>query len=256
MQNWTTTTPDRNAADVTHLCPHIVTATLTHLPDTQVDTQANPNTTSFASETVLPIAQAPASNELTESDMELLAASELQDAFTYSTTMPSPCSNHGELLLNEISCNEYEPTPTLQEFKEANMLSLEQWLSKTIPEYSALYPAAPPLDSTHELSTITHYIRDIASLSTLTISEPLNMWPYFATEYLSGASLLHIIRCRAKEYQPYVWNAGYRAYTAKKEAAAMDNYIDQYDRQAFLSKHRVNTTAQHPPLSANPAIPL
>ena len=94
---------------------------------------AIPNTTSLASETVLPFAQTPTSNELTESDMELLAASELQDAFTYSTTMPSPCSNHDELLLNEISCNEYEPTPTLQEFKEANMLSLEQWLSKTIP---------------------------------------------------------------------------------------------------------------------------
>ena len=256
MQNWTPTTPDRNAADVTHLCPHIVTATLTHLPGTQVDTQANPNTTSFASETVLPIAQAPASNELTESDMELLAASELQDAFTYSTTMPSPCSNHDELLLNEISCNEYEPTPTLQEFKEANMLSVEQWLSKTIPEYSDLYPAAPPLDSSHELSMITHYISDIASLSTLTISEPPNMWLYFATEYLSGASLLHIIRCRAREYQPYVWNARHRAYTAKKEAAAMDNYIDQYDRQAFLTKHRVNITTQQPPLSAHSALPL
>ena len=30
MQNWTTTTSDRNAADVTHSCPHIVTATSRH----------------------------------------------------------------------------------------------------------------------------------------------------------------------------------------------------------------------------------
>ena len=247
MQNWTPTTSDYNAATVTSLCPHTVAATFAHLPDTQVDTQANPNTTSLDSDTGLPIAQAPASNELTESDMELLAACELQDAFTYSTTTPTPCSNHDELLLNEISCNDYEPTPTPQEFKEANMLSLEQWLSKTIPEYSALYPAAPPLDSSHELSLITHYIRDIASLSALTIIEPPNMWLYFATEYLSAASLLHIIRCRAREYQPYVWNARHRAYIARREAAAMDKYIDQYDRQAFLTKHRANLTIQQPP---------
>ena len=51
----------------------------------------------------LPIAQAPPGNELTESDMELLAACELQDPFTYNTTKQTPSPNHYELLLNEIS---------------------------------------------------------------------------------------------------------------------------------------------------------
>ena len=109
--------------------------------------------------------------------------------------MPSACSNQDELLVDELSWNDYEPTPTIQEFNDANMLSLEQWLLKTIPEYSAQYPAAPPMDSAHEISMITHYIRDNALFSNLTIREPPNMWPYFATEYLSGASLVHIIRC-------------------------------------------------------------
>ena len=172
--------------------------------------------------------------------MELLAACELQDAFTYNTTKPTPSSNHHELLLNEISCNDYEPTPTLQEFNEANTLSMEEWLHKTIPEYTDLYPAAPPLESSHELSLITHYIRDIASHSALTTIEPPNMWLYYATEYMSAASLLHIIRYRAREYQPYVWDAEHRAYIAEKEAAALDKYIDQFDRQAFLRKHRAN----------------
>ena len=251
MQNWTSTTPDLNAAAETPLCPHTVAATLVQFPDTQVDTQANPSTTSQDSDTGLPIAQAPARNELTESDTELLAACELQDAFTYSTTKPTPCSIHDELLLNEISCNDYEPTPTPQEFNEANILRMEQWLYKTIPEYSALYPAAPPLDSSHELSLTTNYIKDIASHSALTTIEPLNMWLYFATEYMSAASLLHMIRYRAREYQPYVWDTGQRAYIAEREAAALDKYIDQYDRQAFLRKHRANLTTQQPPTGSS-----
>ena len=96
------------------------------------------NTTSPAPETVLPIAQPPTCIELTESDTELLAASELQNEFTYSTTMPNASPNQDELLVDELSWNDYEPTPTLQEFNDANMLSLEQWLFKTTPEYSAL----------------------------------------------------------------------------------------------------------------------
>ena len=176
MKRWTSTTREPNAAAGTPPCPHVFAATFAQIPATQVDTQANPGVTSQDSDTGLPIAQAPPGNELTESDMELLATCELQDAFTYNTTKQTPSPNHYELLLNEISCNDYEPTPTLQEFNEANTLSMEEWLHKTIPEYTDLYPAAPPLESSHELSLITHYIRDIASHSALTTIEPPNMW--------------------------------------------------------------------------------
>ena len=146
--------------------------------------------------------------------------------------------------MDELSCNDYEPTPIIQEFNDATTLNLEQWLLKTIPQYYTLYPAAPPLNTTHEISLIIHYIKDIATFSTLTINEAPNMWPYFATEYMSEASLLNIIRGRAEDYQPYVWNRKYRAYIAKKEAEATDSYIHRYDRQAFLGKQYENTIAR------------
>ena len=250
-QSWTITSWDHaNAAAETPSCPHATEATLVQLRDTQVDTQANPCTTSQGTDTGLPTAQAPPCNELTESDTELLAACELHDAFTYNTTKPSPSSNHFELLLNEISCNDYEPTPTLQEYNAASTLSMEEWLYKTVPEYTDLYPAAPLLEKSHELSTITHYIKDIASHSALTTIEPPDMWLYYATEYMPPASLLHIIRYRAREYHPYVWDTEHRTYIAEKEAAAVDKYIDQYDWQAFLIKHRASLANQQPAASS------
>ena len=235
MQNWITTASNHNAVDAKQPHPQVAAATNQH--------NATSNT-SPAPETVLPLAQPHTCTELTESDTELLAASELHNEFKYNTTMPNERPNQEEILVDELSCNDYEPTPTLQEFNDANMLSLEQWLLKTIPQYYTLYPAAPPLNTTHEISLITHYIKDIATFSTLTINEPPNMWPYFATEYISEASLLNIIRSRAEDYQPYVWNRKYRAHIAKKEAEAMNNYINRYDRQAFLEKHHENTIAR------------
>ena len=251
MQSWTITNWDHvNAAAETPTRSHATEATLAQLPDTQVDTQANPCITSQGTDTSLLTAQAPPRNELTESDTELLAACELYDAFTYNTTKPSTSSNHFELPLNEISCNDYEPTPTLQEHNAASTLSMEEWLYKTIPEYTDLYPAAPPLERSHELSMITHYIKDIASYSALTTIEPPDMWLYYATEYMPPASLLHIIRYRAREYHPYVWDTEHRTYIAEKEAAAVDKYIDQYDWQAFLIKHRASLANQQPAASS------
>ena len=115
---------------------------------------------------------------------------------------------------------------------------MEDWLSKTTGEYIDLYPAAPPLEKAHELATITHYIGDIASHSALTTIEPPHMWLYYATEWIPPASLLHFIRPRAREYHPYVWDTEHCTYIAEKEAAALDKYIDHYDRQAFLTRHR------------------
>ena len=108
--------------------------------------------TSSVPETFLPLAQPHTCTELTESDTELLAASELHNEFTYNTTMPNERPNQDEILVDELSCNDYEPTPIIQEFNDANTLSLEQWLLKTIPKYNALYPAAPLLNTTHELN--------------------------------------------------------------------------------------------------------
>ena len=83
----------------------------------------------------LPSAQATPFNELTESDTELLAACELYDALTRSTTTWLPDSNYLELPLDELSCNEYAPIPTPQEYKEASTLSVEGWVTKTTREY-------------------------------------------------------------------------------------------------------------------------
>ena len=94
---------------------------------------------------------------------------------------------------------------------------------------------------------ISHYITDIALFSALTTIEPPDMWLYYATEYMPPASLLHIIRHRAREYHPYVWDTEHRTYIAEKEAAAVAKYIDQYDWQAFLIKHRANLASQQPP---------
>ena len=115
-QSWTITSWDHaNAAAETPSCPHATEATLAQLLDTQVDTQTNPCINSQCTDTGLPTAQAPPCNELTESNTELLAACELYDAFTYNTNKPPPSSNHLELPLDEISCIDYAPTPTLQE---------------------------------------------------------------------------------------------------------------------------------------------
>ena len=121
------------------------------------------------------------------------------------------------------------------------MPSLEQWLLRAIPQYHTQYPAAPPLNSTHEISLITQYLKDIATLSTLTTNAPPNMWLLFATEYISDALLLNVIRNRAENYQPYVWNDKHQAHIARKEAEAMDNYLNRYDRM-WQELHE-NTTA-------------
>ena len=102
----------------------------------------------------------------------------------------------------------------------------------------------PPLNITHEISFITHYIKDIATFHTFTINEPQNMRPYFATEYTSEAVLLNIMQSLTEDYQHYVCNRKYRAHTAKKERKAIDSCINRHDAQAFLEKRYDNTIAR------------
>ena len=185
MQEWIVTPwSSANAAAEAPSHPHAVEATPAQLPDTHVDTQTNSRTTNHCTDTGLPSAQATPFNELTESDTELLAACELYDALTRSTTTWLPDSNHLELPLDELSCNDYAPIPTSQEYKEASTLSVEGWLTKTTNEYIDSYPATLPFEDAHEPATITQYVKDIASHSALTTTEPSNMWLYFATEWL------------------------------------------------------------------------
>ena len=117
MQNWTTMASNHNAANAEQPHPQVAAVTSQH--------NASSNT-SPVPETAIPIAQPHICTELTESGTELLAASEFHNEFEYNTTMPNERPNHEDILVNELSCNEYEPTPTLQEFNDANMLNLKQ----------------------------------------------------------------------------------------------------------------------------------
>ena len=108
---------NHNAIDAKQPFPQVAVATNQH------DATSN---NSPAQETVVPHAPPHTNTELTESDMELLAASEFHNEFKYDTTMPKERPNHEEILVDELSCNDYVPTPTLQEFNDAYMLSIEQ----------------------------------------------------------------------------------------------------------------------------------
>ena len=101
MQNLTTMASNHNVAGTEQPHPQIAAATSQH--------NASSNT-SPVPEAALPFAQPHI--ELTESDTELLAASELHNEFEYNTTMPNERPNHGEPLLNELTSNDYLPTPT------------------------------------------------------------------------------------------------------------------------------------------------
>ena len=243
MQNLTTTTSNHNTtkADLSH--PQAAAATSAY---TRTHIQINPScNVNLAPETAPLLAHSHI--ELTESDIELLAATETHNESEHNTTMSMEHPNwfehhqhhqhhhhhhhhhHHQFLPTESPTNNLPLSLTHQEHIEANMPSMEQWLLRAIPQYHTQYPAAPPISNTQEINLITHYLKDIATLSTLTTDAPPNMWLLYATEYISDALLLNVIRNRAENYQPYVWNDKHQALMARKEAKAMSSYLNQYD---------------------------
>ena len=142
------------------------------------------------------------------------------------------------------------------------MLSVEGWVYKTTRENTLPELATLLNEDAQEPAMIAQYVEDIAPHSGLTTIEPPNMWPYFATEWLPPASLLHLIQLRVREYHPYIWDTERCTTVAKEEAAALDEYIRNYDKQTLIAKHyealrkrAASTAQQHTTNSSSTFVP-
>ena len=231
MQNLNTTTPDHNTTMASLSHPHDVAATSAY---TRTHTQSNPNRNVNLATEIAPLLTH-SHIELTESDIELLAATEAHNDSEHNTTMTveSPnWSEHHQHYHHHHHHHHHHHNVFLPSESPSNNpppLSLNQWLLRAIPQYHTHYPKNPPISCTQEISLITHYLKDIATMSTLTTDAPPNMWLLYATEYITDALLLKVIRKRAVNYQPYVWNDKHQARMAREEAKAMSSYLNQYD---------------------------
>ena len=112
---------------------------------------------------------------------------------------------------------------------EENMLNFEQWIHKAIPQYHTQYPEKPPINCAQEINLLTRYLEDIATISTLTTNAPPKTWLLFATDYITDALLLYVIRKRTVNYHPYVWDNKHQARRAREEAIELSGYLHQYD---------------------------
>ena len=124
MQGWTATPwSHANAAAETPSRPHVTEATLVQLPDTQVDTQTDPRTTNQCTDTGLPTAQATPRNELTESDIELLAACELYDALTHTPQprRPRAPTTWNSLWMRYIATTMHQHQPCKSTMRQARI---------------------------------------------------------------------------------------------------------------------------------------
>ena len=233
LHNLNTTTPGHNTTLAPLSPPHEVAATSTH---TLTHTQINPNRHANLATEIAPQLTHP-HTELTESDNELLAATEAHNVTEHKTTTTDKSStwsehhhHHHVFLPCETPSNTPPPSSLSHHMLiEANMLNFDQWLLRAIPQYHTHYPQHPPISCSQEISSISHYLKDIADMSTLTTDAPPNMWLLYATEHITDALLLKIIRKRAAEYQPYVWNDKHHAKMAREEATEMGKYLNQYD---------------------------
>ena len=112
---------------------------------------------------------------------------------------------------------------------EERMLNFEQWTHKAIPQYHTHYPMKPPIHCTQEVNLLIRYLEDIATFSTLTTNAPPKTWLLFATDYITDARLLNVIRTRIANYHPDVWDDKHQARMAKREAFVLSGYLHQYD---------------------------
>ena len=112
---------------------------------------------------------------------------------------------------------------------EERMLNFEQWTHKAIPQYHTQYPQKPPINCAQEINLLIRYLEDIATISTLTTNAPPKTWLLFATDYITDARLLNVIRKRTANYHPYVWDDKHQARRAKEEAIELSGYLHQYD---------------------------
>ena len=150
----------------------------------------------------------PSGSHLTESDEELLLASEQYEALQY----------------------------------DAHTRSLEDWAYNTIlqtddPVLRQLWHAEAPV-----LEMIILYITDIARHSNTLSGNPHNAWPWYHTEWMSATFLLQQLRLRMTTYHPHVWSTLHRTVHAETEASMWDRYISMYDKIALLKKQHETTT--------------
>ena len=125
---------------------------------------------------------------LTESDEELLLASELYEALQDTTD--------ATVLLDEVVMNPFTPIPTSDDVNVAHTRSFEDWAINTIQNTDdpvlrqLLHAEAPVLDS------ILFYIKDMAPHSNTLFGNSHNAWPWYHTEWMSALFLLQQLRLR------------------------------------------------------------
>ena len=174
---------------------------------------------------------APPRPHLTESDEELLLASEQYEARRVTTENVIP--------LVDTTMNPFTPVTTLQEFKVAHTFSLEDWAYNTIlstndPALRQLWHYEAPI-----LEMIIFYITNNAPHSTTLSGNPHNAWPWYHTEWMSATFLLQQLRHRVTTYYPHVWSWPHRTELTLNDFIALEEANTLND---FIALEEANTT--------------
>ena len=179
--------------------------------------------------------------QLTNSDEELLHACELFDALQNTTSSTkrycNPESIYLDLPMENVSMHNLAPEPTMQNFEEALILTVEEWARRTI-QANANSELPRLLDADEQdLAKIVLYVNDISPHFRIVPECPPSLWIWCATEWLPGLSLLQQLQQRITDYHPYVWDEEQCKLFATTEAAACDMHLTMHDHQSFLSKY-------------------